>query len=185
MTKKEVAVEDESLTTLRKYLEDLQNAHLNLVGICHVIGERIKRNELAEELLCDVGGTLKSLQDLFDECRKEAKAKSEMAGKVIGVMASMKAVEEPGVDSTVRGQYYTGTPDVKLRPKVPKTGSPEYEEMLRYFSIPEATIKDAMLGVNFSEMTIVLTRLAAAGRPVPPGLGTYKEYVTTFRKKKT
>lgn len=162
---------------------DVEKLYEQTVSYCYSLHQILE--QLDEQTLTDVGFLMRECERLFDDARKEAKAKKETVSRLLAIKILKRYTEDPDTELRSRGELATATPDVAIRPKLPKAGTPEYSQLLEFLGIPADVISAGTLSIHFNRMTEMLTELAAAGKNPPPGLlGTYTDNTCTFRKRR-
>lgn len=153
-----------------------------IVSYCYTLHGVV--DQLDEHDLTDVGYLLRECERLLDDARKEAKAKKETISRLLAVKVINRCTEDPTTELRSRGELATATPDVAIRPKLPKAGTPEYVRLLEFLGVPPDAIAGGTLSIHFNRMSEMLTALAAEGKNPPPGLlGTYTDNTCTFRRR--
>jgi len=147
--------------------------------------QSLQRNTLSQSDQVDCGGIWRDLKDLMEELRKEAQAKDWVLGRLIALRIAQSFVENPDSDTSVRGELYTGTADIKRKPKIPSSKTPEYAAILRAFGVPDAVIEQGLVKLDYDQVTDYLTRLSQDGKPTPAGLTMFDDPKTIFRKRRT
>jgi len=151
------------------------------------ISSLIKKDGLTMDELADIGFFLRETENALDEARKDAKAHKELLSKVMGLRIARQSLTDPSTDTVVHGRYASASADTKIRPKMPKKGSPEYEAALDYFFVPRRAVAEGVLKIDWKGASDYLTAKAENGEKLPVGLQeTYTEVTCTFvRKNKT
>tara|TARA_R110000824_G_scaffold69355_3_gene178837 strand:+ start:2325 stop:2867 length:543 start_codon:yes stop_codon:yes gene_type:complete len=164
--------------------EHVDEVYESSVSFCHILLSVLQRDQLSESELTDIGFLLRESEKFFDDARKEVKAKKEMISKMLALKIMKRYTEDPDTeDLRSRGTLATATPDVAIRPKLPKAGTPEYEQLLNWLGEPIETINGGTLNIHFNRMSQMLTRMAEEGKNPPPGLvGTYTDNTCVFRR---
>lgn len=158
----------------------------NLVyGFLAKNNELIKSEGLNNGELCDFGFICRELENIFDELRKEVKARKELCGKIIAYRLVTKSIEDPTIKMQAQGQFATGTPDVKMQAALPKKFTPEYYQITAFLGVPRDVAELGILRLDWKRVTEYITKLMNDGKTVPEGFGKkYPLYVTTYRKRK-
>lgn len=169
----------------RELYDRLQILVSDYISLCMRVLAAAERPDFNESEMCDVGYLLRESEKLSDELRKETKAKKDLVGKVLALRVIMQHEHDPTTDLKAEGELATGVPDVKMRPKLPKHGTEQYDALMRFFGVPDEFARTGALSIHFVHMSELLTRLAEEGRQTPPGItDTFPEHTMTFRKKK-
>jgi hypothetical protein len=147
-----------------------------------LVENRIKKGLVEAPEMTDIGFLLRELERAFDEMRKEAKMRKEFISRILAAKCVASLNEEQTVGKFV-GDLATATPDAKVYPKVPKPGSVEYAELLRYFGVPDPVIKAGVLKPSFTQTQEWLQARAAEGLNPPDCLGTYSDAICVFRRR--
>lgn len=158
----------------------------NLVyGFMSKNNELIKSKNLKNEELCDFGFICRELENVFDELRKEVKARKELCGQIIAYRLVQASVMDPTIKMKVQGQFATGTPDVKMQMELPKKFTEEYFQITDHFRVPRNVAETGILRLDWKAVTEHCTKLMQDGKQTPNGFGKkYPKYQTVYRKRK-
>jgi len=174
---------DDPVEDIKEFLDNVSSTYENTVEQCYRLLSLLQGDSLTEEQLCDMGFMLRETEKFLDDARKEVKAKKEMISKMLAVKITKAYMEDPSREMRARGTMATATPDVHIRPKLPKIGTPEYATLLGWLGVPDASIEGGTLSIHFNRMSEMLTRMAEEGKNPPPGLvGTYTDSNCVFRR---
>ncbi len=162
--------------------------HTELYDFIAETQEAVAKLGLGMPDLVDMGLLCREMEVFFDEMRKEVKSRKELIGKLMAMYVAQQSLNDTEkLEVTIKGELGTGTPDVKLQPKIPEPGSPEFMDLMEYFGLPRnrlAGIEDCMR-LSFNGMRDLVTDLAEKGIPMPPGVvKTWPIYTTRFRRRK-
>jgi len=158
----------------------------NLVyGFLSKNNELIKGKGLNSSELCDFGFMSRELENVFDELRKEVKARKELCCQIIAYRLVQKSIEDPSIKMQVKGQFATGTPDVTMQAALPKKFTPEYYQITDYLGVPRQVAETGVLRLDWKRVTELLTQYMHDGKTIPEGFGKkYPSYKTTYRRRK-
>lgn len=148
---------------------------------------KIPGKGISTEDSVDLGFLCREIENLFDECRKEVKARHERIGRLIATSLVNMLLEDPDSveddDVLVRGLYASGSPNVGVTPKVPRKGTQEYFDLCEYLGIPVDLANRGLVVFHYPLLAELCTELANEGKLMPPGLGgSVSKVTTTFRK---
>lgn len=167
---------------------DLRNFQMKLYEFMTSTEEEVKRigvGILQPGDYVDHGILCRDIEELFEELRKEVKARKELCAKLIAV-ETMRSSLESGNSGTasVRGFLGIATPDVKIQPKIPNKGTPEYFELMKAVGVSDELLKDnAPVKFDWDKLGEFVTKRIKDGKPVPAGVTqTYTQFVATFRR---
>ena len=170
----------EDAKSLQANVDDTYDA---AVTFCYGLLPVLQRDELSEAELTDIGFLLRECEKFFDDARKEVKAKKEMISRMLALKITKRFTEDPDTELRSRGELAVATPDVAIRPKLPKAGTIEYEQLLTFLGVPKEVLCEGTLNIHFNRMSEMLTSMAAEGKNPPPGLvGTYTDNTCVFRR---
>jgi len=157
----------------------------NLVyGFLSKNNEPIKAKRLSSGELCDFGYICRELENVFDELRKEVKARKELCGQIIAYQLITASVADPTTKLKVQGQFASGTPDVKMQMELPKKFTEEYYKITDHFGIPRKIAETGILRLDWKAVTEHCTKLLQDGKQIPQGFGKkYPKYATVYRKR--
>lgn len=180
--------EQPSTEIVKEFIGVQNEVHLlyNLVyGFLAKNNEQLKSKKLSNEELCDFGFICRELENIFDELRKEVKARKDLCGNIIAYKLIQMSVSDPTIQMQVRGQLATGTPDVKMQAGIPEKFSEEYYQLTDYFNVPRKVAELGILKLDWKTVTEFLTRQMNEGKPIPKGFGKqYPLYQVVYRKRK-
>lgn len=142
------------------------------------ITENVKAMNFKWPELADLGYLQKGLEDLCNDARKTFGAHKAETEKVLCAAVSARCVADPTASDKVVGHLATAKPNIAIDAALPKVGTPEYEELCRFFGCPE----DGIFRPHFPAMGKEVTRRREEGLPLPPGLGkTYTRFYCSYR----
>jgi len=158
----------------------------NLVyGFLSEMTPSIKSKALDNSELTDFGFLCRELENLFDELRKECKARKELCGSIIAYRLIQESLTDPTITMRSKGTLATGTPDIKMQAALPKKFTDEYFQLTDFFGVPRDVAETGILRLDWKRVTEYCTKLSNEGKPIPEGFGKrYPLYSTTFRKTK-
>jgi len=186
MNPEEVHHDDGDLTdvsVMAKLLSLIQHAHDKLYELTGPVLDKIKKRQYSNEELADLGFLFREMESLLDETRKDAKARKELTGKLLAFLIIAAQTEDISNPDKVRGRLATARPDVRVRAKLPKKGTPEYERALDYFYIPRRAVDEGIMKIDWNKASDFLTTLVEEGKKVPDEFKeTYPEYKCVFTK---
>lgn len=173
---------------IKEFLGVKDEVHLlyNLVyGFLSKNNELLKSRKLSNEELCDFGFFSRELEKLFDELRKEAKARKELCGQIIAYRLTQASLSDPTIKMKVQGEYATGSPDVKMEMGLPKKFTDEYYQLTDHFGVSRKIAESGILRLDWKMCSEFLTKQMNDGKPIPKGFGRqYPKFTTTYRKRK-
>jgi hypothetical protein len=133
--------------------------------------------------LVDCGYLLREMRNAFDDMRKNCDAKQLLAGRRLAGEACSYALR--GEDLKLEGELATASAEVTTIPRLPKRGSREYVELLRWLKVPEEVIATNRLDFSFTEMQKLVAEMQSRGENPPPGIvAAHTDAVAVFRKKR-
>ena len=181
-------VEQPSTDIIKEFVDVREQVQLiyNLVyGFLSKNNELLKSKKLNSEELCDFGFFSRELEKVFDELRKEVKARKELCGQIIAYRLVQASLSDPTIKMQVQGQFATGSPDVKMEAALPKKFTEEYYQLTDYFDVPREVAASGILRLDWKQVTEFLTTRMNDGKSIPKGFGKkYPRYTTTYRKRK-
>ena len=174
----------EKLNALRLEVEDKMQV---LQSMAHDVLPRLKRRYYSDPQLCDVGWCFRQMERMFDEMRKEAKAKAELAGKLLAhnrILMSIAAGNDEKL-LKIQGELSAATPKVRHEVYPPKRGTPAYERLCRHFGIEDDVAESGVLQFHYQHIGDWATQCAEEGKDLPEGLEPRPVYSCVFRTLKT
>lgn len=170
---------------LREVFGECQTLYGLVYGFLSQITPNIKRRKFTNSELTDIGFLCREMENLFDELRKECKARKELCGSIIAYQLTQQSLTDPNVAMKTRGDLATGTPDVKMQAALPKKLTPEYFQLTDFFGVPRDIAETGILKLDWKMVTKYCTKLTYKGRPIPEGFGKqFPLYVTVFKKRR-
>lgn len=181
---------DPSTGTPSQRLEELFDAMIGFqAGVQHVlsdISELLQKSDLRLTEAADIGFMTREISRAFDDLRKEAEARSALAGKRIAVALTERSLNDPNTPMTIQGRLASATPDVKIEAVLPRAGTKEFDTFLEHLGVPPALVESGLIKPDWKRVQEHLNRLQEDGKPLPPGVGkTYPRFHSVFRRKRS
>jgi len=174
--------------TLR-FKERMDGVHKELYELMAEIDSAAKERVIRPEPdMVDIGFLCRETETVFDEMRKEVKARKELLGKIISVWHTEGVMKGEITKESAQGILATGSPDVSQQPKIPKRGTPEFLALMKFLGVSEELSSGERPPIQFdwNGMGVLMGERARQGLPVPPGITKmYPVFTTVFRGRKT
>jgi hypothetical protein len=139
--------------------------------------------QIPREELVDCGYFMREMRNACDDMRKNCDAKQQVAGRYLAAQAGAAAMQD--IDLKLEGEYATAVPDIIIKPRLPRRGSPEYMELLDWIGVSREVASRNLLNFSFTEMAKIVTERLSRGENPPPGImATHTDAVVVFRKKR-
>lgn len=168
-----------------EYYKLVKHTHAELYKSCKELFESVGSCTDLKELV-DYAYAFRDASKLLEDCAKEARKAQKRAADIACVLwVQASATSEQ--DDTVKTEYCSGTPQVKFAGRVPRPGTSEYDELLRYLGMPDDLVNSGVMRTHWPSFVDYLTRRAEEGKPLPPGVNpetTYPVYELRLRKVK-
>lgn len=144
----------------------------------------------SREELADAAYALREAEAIVDEGRKKLRGLRELAERMCCMVSAVS-----GDGECVRTPHCTAIPTVRTNVSVP-TRKRDYEgwrALMRHLGVPDGLLggpaesEHAAIDVHWPGLMDLLSREAAEGKPLPPGVDpnkTVAAYSLTIRKKK-
>jgi len=129
------------------------------------------------EDLADTIYTLRESQKFFEWMKKEVGKTLTLAERLCCLAWVRRNVAE-----NIKTKHCIAMPDIKQGPRIPREGSPEYEELLQFYGVPSGT----PFRPHWPALRDRIAEDIKAGRPVPKGIdpnAMTPSYVVKTRKK--
>lgn len=166
------------IQAMRDRMEKLQVEVYNLMATTAADMNRITVEDDA-----DMGLLCREMEELFDEMRKEVKARKELCGKIIAMDFAKRSLAGD-VNDKVSGEIATASPDVKQQPKIPKQGTDEFLELMEAVGVSKEVALSGAVKLDWNGMGDYVAKQVALGKKIPPGITKlYPVFVATFRRK--
>ncbi len=151
-----------------------------------LLSDEAKRDAFTIEEECDLGFLCREVQELFDEMRKEVKARQVLFSRRIALVRARQAMQGDIDDTTVRGELSVGSPSIVPMPKIPRKDTDEYLDLCKWIGIPPDMAKSGAVKFSWTRLQEECAKRIAAGAELPPGISeTYSEPTTVFRRRPT
>jgi hypothetical protein len=161
-------------------------------GVSRQINEA-KTNRKLEDFV-DIAYAMREIAAFADELRKQAARVQDISEKVaclIWVEDSEKDLGS-GVDTVIRTDYATGTPQIQFMGRIPdkKKNPEEFRKLMEFFEVPALLYEgEGSSAVKFHWPGLIdtISNLLAEGKPVPPGIdgeNLFPVYSMHIRKRK-
>lgn len=182
---KPIQIKKGAAKKLQNIFEECQLLYNLVYGFLSEATPTIKSKILSNEELTDFGFLCRELEHLFDELRKECKARKELCGGIIAYRLIQESLTDPTITMKSKGTLAIGAPDVKMEVGLPKKFTDEYFQLTDFFEVPREVAETGILRLDWQMVTRYCTKLMQDGKSIPEGFGKkYPRYVTTFRKTK-
>ena len=135
----------------------------------------LKNHQVSSPDMVDIGFFFREIMTLADDLRKEAKARSELAGKLI----CLDTIETG--DTTTRGQYATGSSEGGVKPSLPRVGSPEHEQLCDLFGVAEGNRE--VVRFHWKTIKEQMEQAAQDGKDFPVIIPTTPDFKTVYRRR--
>ena len=165
--------------------DEVQQIYNMVYGFLSKNNELLKSKRLTSETLCDFGFFCREMSKIFDELRKEANARQDLCGQIIAYRLVQASINDPSLNMKVRGQFSSGTPNVKMQAALPTKFTDDYYKITDFLNVPREVAASGVLRLDWKQVTEFITGLMNDGKPIPEGFGKqYPVYVTTYRRAK-
>lgn len=158
---------------------------------CHILLNRLEQqgktcNDLAA--VTNIAYAMREAAELADDTRKRLEAVGELMQKIACALAIASGDAE-----TIRTDYVTATPQCKMIATPPKrsTNFEAYSKLMEYLGVKKEfwanPHEEECVSIRFKGIAELISKLSAAGLPLPPGLSaekTFPVYSLTMRKRK-
>ena len=169
-----------------EYYKVVQQMHAELYQRSKKLVEAINTcTDLGE--LTDYAYALRDASKLLEDSAKDARKAQKRASDITCILWVQHSAADASFPDKIKTEHCTGTPQVKFAGRVPRPGTPEYDELLAFMGMPEGLIKSGVMRTHWPSFVDYLTRLAEEGKPLPPGVDpetTYPVYELRLRKGK-
>lgn len=163
---------------LKSLLGDLQEIHQSILEELLSIQDAVKNPKVTHSYgtLVDFGFLMREISKLSDEIRKDANARKELIGRKI----AFDLLSEDEDQDKIKGDYATGTLDMKMEPRLPEKGTEDYQKLLDHFGIKD----NGVAKLSYGGLTEWLTNLAEDGKPLPEFIEQRPVYCISYRRRK-
>lgn len=168
---------------LQDLLSRLRVLHREFYDLLSGSDGKIKRNAFTDSDLVDFGFLCRESETLLDDWRKDAKARKELAGKILCLRVTERSLAKDINEDTVKGTLATAKTDVALDAKLPEFGTDEYTTFMDHLGVPKETADKGLVKVSWDQVGKYVSDLVAEGKPVPPGITkTWPKYSAVFTR---
>ena len=173
-----------ALDRARAMHEQVIQLHMDMSDELYGLLKTLQKRQTHVKELTDIGYYMREISKLLDETRKNAKARSELAGKLIALHVTQQSLNDLSLDTTTRGEVSTASVDVCMQARLPKKGSPAYIQLCRHFGLPEKAIEAGLFKLDWNMVSAYVTHLAEEGIDPPEGLtDQYANHKVVFRRR--
>jgi len=123
----------EKIIELRNVVEEVRRLYNLVYGFLLSTNDLIKSKSLSNKDLCDFGFFSKELENIFDELRKEVKARKEICGSIISYNIIKESINDPTIGNIIKGEFSSASADMKMEVALPEKNSEEYKKILEWF----------------------------------------------------
>lgn len=177
---------DPDVRSLKLSLRDLETTLLDLYNLFQMIGSQLKSRQYTKSQLADLGYLFRECEKVLDDRRKDAMAFKSLTGKTLALMVMQDAdsLNDANADDTIRGTIARATVDLKMVPKIPKKGTPEFYALLGAMGLDPDMVdpnKGGVFSINWKKAVEVATaRLEAGEKPIPGLTDLHPSYGAVF-----
>lgn len=173
-----------------KTYQAVEGVHTQVFEASIKLGTLLQANPRAmpEEDMCDVGFMLRECERMLESARLEMKHKKDAVSKLLALRVTKRCIAEGSVDVKVHGELATATPDVRMRPVLPKSGTAEWNELLEELGVSLFVRENRLVTLHWPRVSEWLTRLHAEGKRPPERLAQHTKpdpTVTYVKRRKT
>ena len=146
----------------------------------------IKKRDLSDEELADIGFLLRNTEKVLNDLRIEFKAKKELIGKYLCAKMTVESIDinDSEVETKIDGILASASAKVEEKARLPKVGTPEYAQIAKHFGVNDEAIKAGLFGLSFMKFGDYCTELRKLGRNPPQGvLSTNTVFSCIFRSR--
>ena len=134
------------------------------------------------EELVDIGWSMKQCEKLLDELRKRY---VEIREKTIETIVCARWVDDNqntiGKAQPIRGELTTGTPNIGEMHTTPKSGTPEFLDLMHELGVPQGN--ESMFRLHWPTLVKLVTERKAQGKPIPKVLADVDKTFPVFSVK--
>ena len=168
---------------LEMSLSRMQDQNILLMGELSNADKAI-RSGASDADLVDAGFLSRELENMFDELRKEAKARREFVEMELTKRGATRVVSGEDSDNLVHGTLARAKVDAVMTANIPEKGTPEWGRLMKDLGIPEEPVKNGLVSVSFRGLSSLLTARAEKGLPPPAGISRmYAQPKVVFTRK--
>ncbi len=161
-------------------LTSLHTMHQDFFELLRSFNELLTRNNMSQQDMADCGYFLRELEKHLDDMRKDCKAHKELCSKLLSLRICQASLIDDSVSPIVKGQYARARAEVKVLPRLPAKGTPEYADAIQQLG---ATLDSNLIKLDFTEVGKLLTSMVEAGQQLPPAVSnTYTNYYCVYTK---
>ena len=160
-----------NIERLQNELAAIQAAHKSAFLMLRSLESSVLAGaNFTEAQLVDIAFICREVSKLHDDIRKEYNQVMATANRIACLSWTTKQVSDPQVGPTIRGDFATGTPDVKMVPSFPKKGTPEYEQFAKALGISDEALRCEVFHIHWPNAVDYVSKCIADGATLPPGI---------------
>lgn len=174
---------DQDTERLLKAVKELKELKEKIHLLTLELTDRMKAKSFEQADLADLGYLFRELEREQDDARKEAKARRELATRLMCIAYVNTPEGLASTEDVIKGELATATLDLKMMSILPKKGQPEYYILGEHFGMTPDLLETGLFKFDWVAVQDYVSRCMEDGLPIPPGLGKkYPDYRATFRK---
>lgn len=166
------------LQELLDVFHEIHSLHKVLFGELLKTREKIQDGRTSQFDLVDAAYILKQIQLTAEEIRKDADSFVRLTEKVICLRWIVDTQMNPESGSNIKAEFATGTPDVKMRVKLPtrRNDKANWTKLMKWLGADEFTIQNELVDVRWPQFQELIRQRNEEGLPVPPGVDLKTQY---------
>ncbi len=139
---------------------------------------------MSDEDLADIGFLFREMEELHEELRKEAKARKELAGKVLSERIHTRNLMSDNDElAPVRGQLATATCKMRIEGETPRKGTPEYSQLWEKLGLPKELEDSDIVKLSHDGLMDAVSNSLAAGKPLPGIVRKWPRYWAQYLRR--
>jgi len=161
-----------------RVLRDLKKQHATLYTALSRMRDKANVAGLTQSDRVDVAYVLKEAAKLLDDLRKEANHSRELIENVACAVFVQEHAASLDPPSNIKGQFVTGTPDVKEAASLPrKSVDPDrYYAMMKALGVEDSALEADVVRPHWPTIVDLLTKRAEAGLQPIAGIDPSSTY---------
>ena len=157
---------------------ELRDHYVKTYGLISSLRDKVKNKKYTMEEMVDILYVMRRCSQYLDDIRKEVDGVNKTIENVCCLLYVHTNANEPEKAGPIRGTMAMGSPRIRMQGAIPnKNKEPEkYKALLQYFGVSEDSIDKKLFYLHWPNLCEEISRLAAEGKPLPPGMDPSKLY---------
>lgn len=157
----------------------MQAMDLELKTLTGSIPDRMQKETVPQ--LVDCGFACRELGAIFQSLKVSFESRQHTISRMLAARVAQKQLM--GETPVLRGELASASPDVDVKPKLPKSDSEDHKLLMKHLGVSDELIENDTLRPSWTTLQKIVKDKLAAGEPLPPGIqNTYTDATVVYRR---